>query len=93
MRGLHSPAHFVLRVPANTWSRSLPLCIFSSKVDTSLRSLLEQRLVQLSQANARLSSEGAGARGRLADAEDVAEKHAYELDVGAVQYGCARFET
>lgn len=43
-----------------------------------------QRIVQLSQATAKLSSEGASTRARAADAEDTMEKIAHDLEVCVV---------
>lgn len=40
-----------------------------------------QRIVELSQATAKLSSEGANTRARAADAEDTMEKIAHDLEV------------
>lgn len=65
------------------------LCVFLHLADLWDISLLlktmytnTQRLVQLSQANAKLSSDGANSRVRLVDADEATEKLRHELEVG-----------
>ena len=56
-------------------------CIFFSCPCLASPYRVPQRIVQLSQATAKLSSEGASTRARAADAEDTMEKIAHDLEV------------
>lgn len=65
-----------------------PLRVFVRLFDALLLRFMghahTQRLVQLSQTNAKLSSEGASARARLVDAEEATEENMQKLEVRQV---------